>query len=79
MEYPPVAPVHPARTRPTDAFDAVSWSQRREVEERMSSPARVEDQTLAQILTSLPDWAVITVGGVVAAVLGAMVGGALHI
>ena len=45
----------------------------------MSSPVRVEDQTLAQILTSLPDWAVITVGGVVAAILGAMVGGALHI
>lgn len=45
----------------------------------MSSQAGVEDQTLAQILTSLPDWAVIMAGGVVAAVLGAMVGGALHI
>jgi len=73
MEYPSA---NPARARPVDAFDAVAWSER-EAGEPVVTPA--DDQTLAQILSSLPDWAVITAGGLVAAILGAMVGGALHI
>ena len=79
MEYPSAHPVHPARARPVDAFDTVAWSERREVEGLGVTHGPPQDQTLAQILSSLPDWAVITAGGVVAAILGAMVGGAMHI
>ena len=32
-----------------------------------------------QVLSTLPEWVVIGAGGVVAAILGALVGGALHI
>ncbi|WP_339931845.1 hypothetical protein [uncultured Brevundimonas sp.] len=41
--------------------------------------ASSQEQTFAQTLSSLPGWAIISAGGLVAAILGAMVGGALHI
>ena len=78
MEYPLTHPVRPARVRPVDAFDAAVWSER-EAGDRVVRQAPAADETLAQLLSSLPDWAVITAGGLVAAILGAMVGGALHI
>ena len=37
------------------------------------------EPTLSQALRALPAWVTIVVGGVVAAVVGAMLGGALHI
>jgi hypothetical protein len=79
MEYPSAQTARAARSHPVDAFETVGWSERREVEGPGFTHAPPQDQTLAQILASLPDWVVITAGGVVAAILGAMVGGALHI
>lgn len=75
MEDPFADPVRPVRVRP---LDAVAWSAR-EVEDAGFTGGPLEDQTLARILSSLPAWAVISAGGVVAAILGALVGGALHI
>lgn len=79
MEYPPAHPVRAARSRPVDAFDAAGWSDQREVRGAGFTHKPAKDQTLVQILSSLPDWVVITAGGLAAAILGAMVGGALHI
>ena len=60
-------------------MDALAWPERREVEEAGLAKGPMQEQTLVQVLSSLPDWVVISAGGLVAAVLGAMVGGALHI
>lgn len=79
MDYPTAQPVHPARSHSVDGFDTDVWPERREVEESTFLQASADEQTFAQILSSLPDWAVISAGGLVAAILGAMVGGALHI
>jgi hypothetical protein len=79
MEYPSAQTTRAARSRPVDAFETVGWSDRREAPRTAFTPVPPEDQTLARLLSSLPDWAVIVAGGVVAAILGALVGGALHI
>tara|TARA_R110000764_G_C10889759_1_gene370067 strand:+ start:566 stop:802 length:237 start_codon:yes stop_codon:yes gene_type:complete len=78
MEYPSAQPVRPVNARPVDAFEALSWSERPVSDARTASEPPV-DQTFGQVLSSLPDWLVIGAGGVVAAILGAMVGGAMHI
>ena len=79
MEDPSADPVRPVRSRPVDAFDALAWPERREVEKPVLAQGPMQEQTLVQVLSSLPDWAVISAGGLVAAILGALVGGALHI
>ncbi|MCS6622617.1 hypothetical protein N0B44_06825 [Roseibacterium beibuensis] len=68
--------------RTTDAFETVAW--------RPPSPARFENRvandvtsepepTLSEMVDGVPAWLTITLGGVVAALAGAMLGGALHI
>ena len=45
-----------------------------------ANPARPSaEPTLTQALQALPAWVTIAGGGVVAAIVGAMLGGALHI
>ena len=45
-----------------------------------TTPVRPSPEpTLSQALQALPAWVTIAAGGVVAAIVGAMLGGALHI
>jgi hypothetical protein len=68
--------------RSVDAFETVAW--------RPPSPARFDsrvandvapepDRGLSGLADGVPAWLTITLGGVVAALMGAMLGGALHI
>jgi hypothetical protein len=79
MEYPSAHAVSPAGPSPMDAFDAVGWSERQDGEAPPPVWSEPDEPTAIRMLSALPDWAVIGAGGVVAAILGAMVGGALHI
>ena len=68
--------------RSVDAFETVAW--------RPPSPARFDsrvandlapepDRSLSDLADGVPAWLTITLGGVISALLGAMLGGALHI
>lgn len=68
--------------RSVDAFETVAW--------RPPSPSRFDSRvandlapgpepTLSEMVDGVPAWLTITLGGVVAALAGAMLGGALHI
>ena len=68
--------------RTADAFETVAW--------RPPSPSRFDSRvandvaaepepTLSEMVHGIPPWLTITLGGVVAALAGAMLGGALHI
>ena len=68
--------------RTVDAFETVAW--------RPPSPARFDSRvandvmpdpepTLSEMAEGVPAWLTITLGGLVAALAGAMLGGALHI
>ena len=68
--------------RSVDAFETVAW--------RPPSPARFDsrvandvapepDRGLSDLADGVPAWLTITLGGLVAALMGAMLGGALHI
>ena len=69
--------------RSVDAFETVAW--------RPPSPARFDtrvvndtaepeaEPTLSEMIDGVPGWVVVALGGVVAALMGAMFGGALHI
>lgn len=69
--------------RSVDAFETVAW--------RPPSPARFDNRvandvaepeaepTLSEMIDGIPGWVVVALGGVVAALMGAMLGGALHI
>ncbi|WP_168044833.1 hypothetical protein [Brevundimonas alba] len=68
--------------RAVDAFEPVAW--------RPPSPARFDgrvandvrpepEPTFSDMAGGVPAWLTITLGGVIAALTGAMLGGALHI
>jgi hypothetical protein len=68
--------------RSIDAFETVVW--------RPPSPARFDNRvandvtsepetTLSEMADGVPAWLTITLGGIIAALAGAMLGGALHI
>ena len=66
--------------RAADAFDAVAWKpptaarfDSRTANDPLLRPSVVEEWS------GLPAWAHIVVGGVIAALLGALLGGALHV
>ena len=79
MEDPSAHPVRPASPREPVAFNDFSWRELHEAGDPESVGGSSQEQTLVQVLSSLPDWVVISAGGLVAAILGALVGGALHI
>lgn len=68
--------------RSVDAFETVAW--------RPPTPARFDsrvandvapepDLGLSDLADGVPAWLTITLGGIIAALAGAMLGGALHI
>ena len=68
--------------RAVDAFEPVAW--------RPPSPARFDNRvandvapepepTLSDMADGMPAWLTVVLGGIVAALMGAFLGGALHI
>ncbi|HYC69198.1 hypothetical protein [Brevundimonas sp.] len=73
---------HRAYGRSVDAFEPVAW--------RPPSPARFDtrvandgvsepEPTLSEMVDGVPGWVTVVLGGLVAALTGAFLGGALHI
>ena len=79
----PSSRLHARQTygRAAEAFDTVAW--------RAPTSARYDGQparevpetepTLRELFEALPAWATVVGGGVIAAVMGLLLGGALHI
>ncbi len=67
--------------RAADAFETVAWraTSTARFDDRVANDPAVPEPTVVEILKSLPDWVTIVAGGAVAALMGAMLGGALHI
>jgi hypothetical protein len=76
--------LHGARAygRAADAFEAVAWkppaAARFRTEIANDAPV-VSEPTVGDMVRAIPGWAVIVGGGVVAALMGALLGGALQI
>ena len=65
--------------RAADAFDAVAWrppTSARFVDRVANDPVTPEP-TLKELIADLPGWVTVVGGGAVAALMGAMMGGAL--
>lgn len=69
--------------RSVDAFETVAWrppSATRFDNRVANDVAEPEaEPTLSEMIDGVPGWVVAALGGVVAALMGAMLGGALHI
>jgi hypothetical protein len=72
-----------AYDRAADAFGVVAWkapTPKRFVPHVANDlPETAPEPTVGEMLGAIPRWAVVIGGGVVAALMGAMLGGALHI
>lgn len=67
--------------RAANAFDAVAWrppTTTRFDPRAVNDPA-VPEPSLKELVAALPGWVTVVAGGVVAAMMGAMLGGALSI
>ena len=65
----------------TDAFDAVAWKAptAHRFESRAANDSVHPEPTLKDVMAAMPGWVVVAAGAVVAALTGAMLGGALQI
>lgn len=73
-----------AYDRAADAFDAVAW--RPPAATRFDGraandleAAQSPDPSIRELISELPAWVTVVAGGVVAALMGVLLGGALHI
>ncbi len=64
-----------------DARDAVAWRAPgvSRFDSRPANDTGVSEPTLKEIISDLPPWVTVVAGGVAAAAMGALLGGALHI
>jgi hypothetical protein len=67
--------------RAADAFETVAWRppEPRRFDPRVANDPVAPEPTLKELVADLPGWVTIVAGGVVAALMGAMLGGALSI
>lgn len=67
--------------RAADAFDTVAWRPptAARFDGRAANDPEVPEPTLKELIADLPGWMTIVAGGLVAALLGAMLGGALAV
>lgn len=67
--------------RAADAFDTVAWRPPSAVrlDPRVANDPAVPEPTLQELVADLPGWVTVVAGGVVAALMGALLGGALQI
>lgn len=71
-----------AYDRAADAFGVVAWTApgpRRFDNRPANDTPEVTEPTVSEMVRAIPGWAVVVGGGVAAALMGAMLGGALHI
>jgi len=67
--------------RAADAFETVAWRppEPRRFDPRIANDPVAPEPTLKEIVAAVPGWVTIVAGGAVAALMGAMLGGALSI
>lgn len=67
--------------RAADAFETVAWRPPSAVrfDTRVANDPVVEEPTLQAVVADLPGWVTVVAGGVVAALMGALVGGMLAV
>lgn len=67
--------------RAVNAFDTVAWRPptSRRFDGRVANDPDVSEPTLKERIAEMPGWVTVVAGGVVAAVMGALLGGMLHI
>ncbi len=67
--------------RAADAFETIAWRppSSARFDTRVANDPVTPDPTLKELVADLPDWVTIVAGGVVAALMGAMLGGALAV
>ena len=73
---------HHAYGRAVDAFEPVAWRPpaATRFDGRIANDVTPQpDPALSDMVDGIPSWLVIVLGGVVAALTGALLGGALHI
>ena len=65
--------------RAADAFDTVAWRppSSARFDPRVANDAVDPELTLKELIADLPGWVTVVGGGVIAALMGALVGGAL--
>lgn len=71
-----------AYDRAADAFGVVAWkapTARRFEHRPANDVAPAPEPTVGDMARAIPGWAVVVGGGVVAALMGVLLGGALHI
>lgn len=86
MDTMPLTPerrVHARQTygRAADAFETVAWRppEPRRFDPRVANDPVAPEPTVKELVADLPGWAPIAAGGVVAALMGALLGGALQL
>ena len=67
--------------RASEAFDTVAWRTptAARFDARVANDPVAAEPTLAELVADLPGWVTIVAGGAVAALIGAMLGGALAV
>lgn len=67
--------------RAADAFETVAWRppSAARFDMRVANDPATPEPTLRELIADLPGWVTVVAGGVVAALMGAMLGGALAI
>jgi hypothetical protein len=84
-----MSPMTPARRlegvrvygRAADAFETVAWRPPSAVrfDTRVANDPEVAEPTLKETIASVPGWVMVVAGGLVAALMGALVGGMLAV
>lgn len=67
--------------RAADAFETVAWRppEPRRFDPRVANDPVEAEPTLKDLISALPGWVTVVAGGVVAALMGALLGGMLQV
>jgi hypothetical protein len=67
--------------RAADAFETVAWRppSAARFDTRVANDPVVEEPTLQALIADLPGWVTVVAGGVIAALMGALLGGVLAV
>lgn len=70
-----------AYNRAADAFETVAWKapKTNRFESRAANDGHPDAPTFRDVMNAMPGWVVVVGGGLAAALMGAMLGGALQI
>lgn len=70
-----------AYSRAADAFETVAWKapKTHRFESRAANDGQSAEPTFRDVMNAMPGWVVVVGGGIVAAFMGAMLGGMLQV